>query len=210
MKVPEKILNFNKVVVFIFILILICENIKPSHKSTPVGDIKQLEQYRNRDKGYSTQIVNKKTEFNTDNTEYYSVDEIESYNILKKGTITVNLYNRYEIDRLMKNIDLNSLLNILNTYKYVNNQPSPTTLLETKEGNCSAVTLAIIEWLITNNNPNENEYYVRIVSGMTKEGTYHMYLKLKSKDSDKWIEIDAVSDRSNAIVNLENFVRKEI
>lgn len=128
-------------------------------------------------------------EINNGKLEYTPLYDIKSFNnVLSK-------INREEFLDILKNIK----------YNISNIKQDPTEIPETLEGNCSSITLFIVNWLLVNYNPNEYKYYMSIIEESTNDANYdrHMYLLLK-KDGKQSKRIDFSEENNLELVEYLN------
>ncbi len=128
-------------------------------------------------------------EINNGKLEYTSLYDIKSFNN------TLSKINREEFLDILKNIKYNTS----------NIKQDPTEIPETLEGNCSSITLFIVNWLLVNYNPNEYKYYMSIIEESTNDANYdrHMYLLLK-KDGKQSNRIDFSEENNLELVEYLN------
>lgn len=128
-------------------------------------------------------------EINNGKLEYTSLYDIKSFNN------TLSKINREEFLDILKNIKYNTS----------NIKQDPTEIPETLEGNCSSITLFIVNWLLVNYNPNEYKYYMSIIEESTNDANYdrHMYLLLK-KDGKQSKRIDFSEENNLELVEYLN------
>lgn len=117
------------------------------------------------------------------------------------------LYDIKSFNKELKEINREEFLDILNNIKYntSNIKQDPTEIPETLEGNCSSITLFIVNWLLVNYNPNEYKYYMSIIEESTNYANYdrHMYLLLK-KDGKQSKIIDFSEENNLELVDYLN------
>lgn len=119
----------------------------------------------------------------------------------------MSLYDIKSFNKELKEINREEFLDILRNIKYniSNIKQDPTEIPETLEGNCSSITLFIVNWLLVNYNPNEYKYYMSIIEESTNDANYdrHMYLLLK-KDGKQSKRIDFSEENNLELVEYLN------
>lgn len=152
------------------------------------SDIKQGE-YINTSNMDFTKYFLQNMEINNGKLEYTSLYDIKSFN------------------KELKEINREEFLDILRNIKYntSNIKQDPTEIPETLEGNCSSITLFIVNWLLVNYNPNEYKYYMNIIEESTNNANYdrHMYLLLK-RDGKQSKRIDFSEENNLELVDYLN------
>lgn len=117
------------------------------------------------------------------------------------------LYDIKSFNKELKEINREEFLYILRNIEYntSNIKQDPTEILETLEGNCSSITLFIVNWLLVNYNPNEYKYYMSIIEESTNDANYdrHMYLLLK-RDGKQSKRIDFSEENNLELVDYLN------
>lgn len=117
------------------------------------------------------------------------------------------LYDIKSFNKELKEINREEFLDILRNIKYntSNIKQDPTEIPETLGGNCSSITLFIVNWLLVNYNPNEYKYYMSIIEESTNDANYdrHMYLLLK-KDGKQSKRIDFSEENNLELVEYLN------
>ena len=118
-----------------------------------------------------------------------------------------SLYGIKSFNKELKEINREEFLDILRNIKYntSNIKQDPTEIPETLEGNCSSITLFIVNWLLVNYNPNEYKYYMNIIEESTNNANYdrHMYLLLK-RDGKQSKRIDFSEENNLELVDYLN------
>ena len=118
-----------------------------------------------------------------------------------------SLYDIKSFNKELKEINREEFLDILRNIKYntSNIKQDPTEIPETLEGNCSSITLFIVNWLLVNYNPNEYKYYMNIIEESTNNANYdrHMYLLLK-RDGKQSKRIDFSEENNLELVDYLN------
>lgn len=118
-----------------------------------------------------------------------------------------SLYDIKSFNKELKEINREEFLDILRNIKYntSNIKQDPTEIPETLEGNCSSITLFIVNWLLVNYNPNEYKYYMNIIEESTNDANYdrHMYLLLK-RDGKQSKRIDFSEENNLELVYYLN------
>lgn len=118
-----------------------------------------------------------------------------------------SLYDIKSFNKELKEINREEFLDILRNIKYntSNIKQDPTEIPETLEGNCSSITLFIVNWLLVNYNPNEYKYYMNIIEESTNYANYdrHMYLLLK-RDGKQSKRIDFSEENNLELVYYLN------
>lgn len=152
------------------------------------SDIKQGE-YINTSNMDFTKYFLQNMEINNGKLEYTSLYDIKSFN------------------KELKEINREEFLDILRNIKYntSNIKQDPTEIPETLEGNCSSITLFIVNWLLVNYNPNEYKYYMNIIEESTNDANYdrHMYLLLK-RDGKQSKRIDFSEENNLELIDYLN------
>lgn len=119
----------------------------------------------------------------------------------------MSLYDIKSFNKELKEINREEFLDILRNIKYntSNIKQDPTEIPETLEGNCSSITLFIVNWLLVNYNPNEYKYYMNIIEESTNNANYdrHMYLLLK-RDGKQSKRIDFSEENNLELVDYLN------
>lgn len=119
----------------------------------------------------------------------------------------MSLYDIKSFNKELKEINREEFLDILRNIKYntSNIKQDPTEISETLEGNCSSITLFIVNWLLVNYNPNEYKYYMNIIEESTNNANYdrHMYLLLK-RDGKQSKRIDFSEENNLELVDYLN------
>ena len=117
------------------------------------------------------------------------------------------LYDIKSFNKELKEMNREEFLDILRNIKYntSNIKQDPTEIPETLEGNCSSITLFIVNWLLVNYNPNEYKYYMNIIEESTNYANYdrHMYLLLK-RDGKQSKRIDFSEENNLELVYYLN------
>lgn len=117
------------------------------------------------------------------------------------------LYDIKSFNKELKEMNREEFLDILRNIKYntSNIKQDPTEIPETLEGNCSSITLFIVNWLLVNYNPNEYKYYMNIIEESTNYANYdrHMYLLLK-RDGKQSKRIDFSEENNLELVEYLN------
>ena len=117
------------------------------------------------------------------------------------------LYDIKSFNKELKEMNREEFLDILRNIKYntSNIKQDPTEIPETLEGNCSSITLFIVNWLLVNYNPNEYKYYMNIIEESTNDANYdrHMYLLLK-RDGKQSKRIDFSEENNLELVDYLN------
>lgn len=118
-----------------------------------------------------------------------------------------SLYDIKSFNKELKEINREEFLDILRNIKYntSNIKQDPIEIPETLEGNCSSITLFIVNWLLVNYNPNEYKYYMNIIEESTNDANYdrHMYLLLK-RDGKQSKRIDFSEENNLELVDYLN------
>lgn len=118
-----------------------------------------------------------------------------------------SLYDIKSFNKEIKDINREEFLDILRNIKYntSNIKQDPTEIPETLEGNCSSITLFIVNWLLVNYNPNEYKYYMNIIEESTNYANYdrHMYLLLK-RDGKQSKRIDFSEENNLELIDYLN------
>lgn len=118
-----------------------------------------------------------------------------------------SLYDIKSFNKELKEVNREEFLDILRNIKYntSNIKQDPTEVPETLEGNCSSITLFIVNWLLVNYNPNEYKYYMSIIEESTNDANYdrHMYLLLK-RDGKQSKRIDFSEENNLELVDYLN------
>lgn len=109
------------------------------------------------------------------------------------------LYDIKSFNKELKEINKDKFLDILNNLRYNtdNIKQDPTEIAETLEGNCSSITLFIVNWLLVNYNPNIYHYYINIIEESSGDNKYdaHVYLMIK-REGEQAKRVD-FSDKNN-------------
>lgn len=117
------------------------------------------------------------------------------------------LYDIKSFNKELKEMNREEFLDILRNIKYntSNIKQDPTEIPETLEGNCSSITLFIVNWLLVNYNPNEYKYYMNIIEESTNYANYdrHMYLLLK-RDGKQSKRIDFSEENNLELIDYLN------
>lgn len=122
------------------------------------------------------------------------------------------LYDIKSFNKELKEINKDKFLDILNNLRYNtdNIKQDPTEIAETLEGNCSSITLFIVNWLLVNYNPNIYHYYINIIEESSGDNKYdaHVYLMIK-REGEQAKRVD-FSDKNNLeVVEYLNKLIKE-
>lgn len=119
----------------------------------------------------------------------------------------MSLYDIKSFNKELKEMNREEFLDILRNIKYntSNIKQDPTEIPETLEGNCSSITLFIVNWLLVNYNPNEYKYYMNIIEESTNDANYdrHMYLLLK-RDGKQSKRIDFSEENNLELIDYLN------
>lgn len=109
------------------------------------------------------------------------------------------LYDIKSFNKELKKINKNEFLDILTNLRYNtdNIKQDPIEIAETLEGNCSSITLFIVNWLLVNYNPNIYHYYINIIEESSGDNKYdaHVYLMIK-REGEQAKRVD-FSDKNN-------------
>lgn len=109
------------------------------------------------------------------------------------------LYDIKSFNKELKKINKNEFLDILTNLRYNtdNIKQDPMEIAETLEGNCSSITLFIVNWLLVNYNPNIYHYYINIIEESSGDNKYdaHVYLMIK-REGEQAKRVD-FSDKNN-------------
>ncbi len=202
--------NTTKLVIFgiiVCIILLVLGN-KENHQINQ--NITKKEESSNILKTVSNDIFGsdiKQGEYlSTSNMDFikYFLQNMEIYNGKLEYT---PLYDIKSFNSALSEINRKEFLDILSNIKYntSNIKQDPTEIPETLEGNCSSITLFIVNWLLVNYNPNEYKYYMSIIEESTNDANYdrHMYLLLK-KDGKQSKRIDFSEENNLELVEYLN------
>lgn len=123
-----------------------------------------------------------------------------------------SLYNIKSFNKELKKINKDEFLDILNNLRYNtdNIKQDPTEITETLEGNCSSITLFIVNWLLVNYNPNIYHYYINIIEESSGDNKYdaHVYLMIK-REGEQIKRIDFSEKNNLKIVEyLDKLIRE--
>lgn len=148
---------------------------------------------------------------NDDENLLYSLNQLRFDN---DGDVEVDtIYNIKELNNKLKDYDDEKFIGLLKTSKYNIDKyaQNPEKILDNKEGNCSAYTLLIYNWLKLHKNPSEYKYYMKInTSESNIEGIEeHMYLNIKPEGENSII-IDISDDETKdySIKEFEDLLKR--
>lgn len=122
------------------------------------------------------------------------------------------LYDIKSFNKELKKINKNEFLDILTNLRYNtdNIKQDPTGIAETLEGNCSSITLFIVNWLLVNYNPNIYHYYINIIEESSGDNKYdaHVYLMIK-REGEQAKRVDFSNKNNLEVVEYLNKLIRE-
>lgn len=122
------------------------------------------------------------------------------------------LYDIKSFNKELKEINREEFLDILNNLRYNtdNIKQDPTEIAETLEGNCSSITLFIVNWLLVNYNPNIYHYYINIIEESSGDNKYdaHVYLMIK-REGEQAKRVDFSNKNNLEVVEYLNKLIRE-
>lgn len=146
-------------------------------------------------------IDQKVSEYNKKYVDTFIINGVNKYRVTsvekdESGGYVVNeLYNYRDIQSKFKKMNIEDVLMLLEDYEYSNKEEdnSPYLVLESKKGNCQAVSLFIYDFLEANFNSLNQEL-------IETNTPFHLYNKISY--NDKTYLIDMSKDRRGSINQL--------
>lgn len=201
----NNIINMKNITKLVLLTIIICMILLiASHRNNKINI---QEENSNKDNINSLNLISEEV-FGPEirNGDYLNITNIDfmkyfllNLKISDNKLIYEPLYDIKSFNKELKEINKDKFLDILNNLRYNtdNIRQDPTEIAETLEGNCSSITLFIVNWLLVNYNPNIYHYYINIIEESSGDNKYdaHVYLMIK-RGGEQAKRVD-FSDKNN-------------